>query len=335
MTSSPPVRQGVCDGPPTVSILIPAYNRAAVISQSIESALHQTNAHIEVVIGDNHSTDGTWDVIQRYAKRDSRIRAFRNESNIGPVRNWLRCATEAKGKYGKILWSDDLMAPTFVEKTLPFLQRHDDVGFVFSAREVFGDYSEDNCNVIGPTGIYESKVYFEGIIDAWRFPVSPGCALFRLETLRNNIILDVPNNIGSDFAMHGIGPDLLVYLLATSQYKRFAVVNEKLSFFRAHEGGISVASSKARLGLLYRVAIAYFVESYVDDRDLIKKVNAMFLISLMRYRRNELGLRRISDFYVANDDVSVDAGYLVVSFFRRIGRALARKFQRHARRLRL
>src|SRR5437879_4126737 len=98
---------------PLVSILIPLYNREQLLGPCIQSALDQTVRGFEVVIVDNASTDGTWQVCQAFAAKDSRVRIFRDPVNIGPVRNLQRCIQEARGQYGKILFSDDLIKPTF------------------------------------------------------------------------------------------------------------------------------------------------------------------------------------------------------------------------------
>ena len=64
---------------PLVSILIPVYNRASIVSRAIDSALSQTYSNIEIIIVDNNSTDSTWDILLKYKQRDSRIKIFKNE----------------------------------------------------------------------------------------------------------------------------------------------------------------------------------------------------------------------------------------------------------------
>lgn len=81
-----------------VSVLVPVYNRRDIIVETLSSALSQTYQNIEIVVVDNCSADGTWELISDLAKTDSRLRVFRNATNLGPVRNWLRCLQEAKGK---------------------------------------------------------------------------------------------------------------------------------------------------------------------------------------------------------------------------------------------
>ncbi len=295
---------------PLVSILIPVYNREKYIAQTIESALNQTYKNIEVIIVDNKSTDNTWSILQDYAKKDRRIKVYQNNKNIGPVRNWKRCIDYATGKYGKILWSDDLIAPEFIEKTLPFLEKNEDVGFVFTGTEIFYEDTGKRKEVyfIGKTGIYPTKNYIEGVLIGSNFPVSPGCALFRLKDLKKNLLLNIPNKINTDFSMHAIGNDLLIYLLTAKDYPKFAFVNEKLSFFRGHEGSISM-KSRNELELFYNVAKAFFVEHYVDSSTLRKKFNAKLLIHILKNRNNNLKISRLSDFYLENGVSFVDMNY--------------------------
>lgn len=304
-----------------VSILIPVYNRENLIEETVQSALKQTYENIEIIIVDNQSTDKTWEVLQKLILKDNRIRIFQNDTNIGPVRNWKRCIDEANGEYGKILWSDDLMAPAFLEKILPFLEDKD-VGFVFTGTEIFidGTNKKSSNYFIGETGIYESEKYIDGVLFDSNYPVSPGCALFRLDDLRKNLLIDVPNKVNSDFSMHAIGNDLLIFLLTAHQYKNFAFVNEKLSFFRAHEGSISIQSNDGKLPLHYNLASAYFIENY--RKDLIKKQNVI-LWNLLRIYKNsskKFNIDKISDFYMKKENYNLDYILLLKKIIRKIVR---------------
>lgn len=295
-----------------VSILIPVYNRADLIEETINSALSQTYDNIEVIVVDNKSTDGTWGILQRLVSKDKRLKIFQNDQNIGPVRNWKRCIDNATGEYGKILWSDDLIAPDFLEKTMPFLQ-DDEVGFVFTGTEIFEEDTGKKTDVyfIGSTGIYSSETYINGVLFEGNYPVSLGCALFRLKDLKENLLIDIPNKIGSDFSMHAIGNDLLIYLLTANKYKKFAFVNEKLSFFRSHAGSISIQSKDGKLPLHYNLASAFFVENY--RKDLISTMNAKIFITLIKYKQSgqKYGLIKLEDFYFFNKNYKLNCFYII------------------------
>jgi glycosyltransferase involved in cell wall biosynthesis len=243
--------------------LIPVYNRKHLIGPCIESALDQTMADMEVVIVDNASTDGTWEVCQEFASRDRRVRIFRNDTNIGPVRNWQRCFAEAKGKYGKILFSDDLMYPTFLEKTLPYMD-DPEVGFVFSMAEIGSQpgtgqqaykWANDSKKLSGNLFVHDTLL-------GGNLPVSPGAALFRLDDLRKNLLLGIPSPTMNDFLNHGAGIDLLLYLLTARSYAKVAYVDEPLVFFRSHPSSISIANQSSQINDSYTQTRIWFAQEY-------------------------------------------------------------------------
>ncbi len=306
-----------------VSILIPVFNRVKILPETLESAIKQSYQNIEIVVVDNHSTDGTWELIQEYSRKDSRIRAYQNEENIGPVRNWKRCIDLAGGEYGKILWSDDLIARDFVEKTLPLIDGNEKVGFVFTGAEIFPQKKPKRTSsyLIGPSGLYSAEQFIDGAILGGPYPVSPGCALFRMPDLKKNLMVDVPNKIGSDFAMHAIGNDLLLFLLTAKDYPFFGFVQETLSYFRAHSGSISISSKGGRLPLHYDLAKAFFAEKFRPD--VIRKFNVILKRDLFRYKNSvDYGIFSISDFYMDNQDLSVDPFFIAKKISDKILRSL-------------
>lgn len=301
-----------------VSILIPVYNRAGMIAETLDSALAQSYKNIEVIVVDNSSTDGTWEIVQAYAVDDSRVRCFRNSTNIGPVRNWLRCVEESAGYYGKILWSDDLISQDFLEKTIPYLNDKE-VGFVFTAVKIFKSLpaAGEIFYRIGETGIYPTEKFIVGDIQARGYPVSPGCAVFRIADLKKNLLLHVPNSVGSDFSMHAIGNDLLLFLLTAQEYSKFAFVSEVLSFFRVHEGSISTSSIDCKLPLHYNLARSFFVERY--RLDLLYLLNEKLYLELWRYPDSaKFGVRCVSDFYPTNKDARFSKAGLISFFVRKL-----------------
>lgn len=298
---------------PKVSILIPVYNRERIILETLNSAVSQTYKNIEVIVVDNKSTDNTFEVIKEFAKSYPNVKAYQNEENIGPVRNWRRCLEYATGEYVKILWSDDLIAPTFIEKTLPYLVNNEGVGFVFTGTEIFNDDTGQKTKAyfIGDTGIYDTKKFIESSLlgDPLPVPVSPGNAIFRRKDLEKNLMIDIPNKIGSDFKMHAIGNDVLIYLLTVKDYPKFAFLSETLSFFRGHEGSITCSTDAIKVCTFYNIARAYFVENYITDEKLRKKFNARLQFFLMRLGKNSY-IRRIQDFYFNEDKSDLDYLFL-------------------------
>lgn len=228
-----------------VSVLIPVYNRELYIEDCVQSALAQTWSDLEVVIVDNCSTDRTWEICQALVQRDSRIRVFRNDSNIGPVRNWKRCIDEARGDFGKILFSDDLIAPTFLERTMPFLE-DPAVSLVVTAANIDG---KTEYHWGGRGGKFSRWLYLRDMMVNGKLPVSPGAALFRMRDLRSNLLVD--------FSRDGIGPDLLLLLLTAVSCPSVAHVPEPLAIFHDHPGSIS-RQQKPQLARGYARARIWF-----------------------------------------------------------------------------
>ena len=70
---------------PYVTVTIPMYNNARFIGETIESVLSQSFTDFELLIYDDHSTDGSYDIAASLS--DSRIKLFRNSENLGPEGN--------------------------------------------------------------------------------------------------------------------------------------------------------------------------------------------------------------------------------------------------------
>lgn len=299
-----------------VSILIPTYNREKIILDTLNCAVNQTYKNTEIIVVDNKSTDNSYEIIKGFAELHPNVKVYQNEENIGPVRNWRRCLDYATGEYAKILWSDDLIAPDFLEKTLPYLEEHD-VGFVFTGTEIFSDNTGQRSKAyfIGETGIYDTGEYIKSSLlgKPLPVPVSPGNALFRKKDLEKNLMLDVPNKIGSDFKMHAIGNDALIYLLTAKDYPKFAFVNESLASFRAHNDSITISSNSIKLTILYHIAKAHFVENHVDDIRLRRKFNTrLFGICLKNMFKGKYGgVTSVKDFYFKSNNASIDSVYFL------------------------
>ncbi len=109
----------------TVSVLLITYNQSQFVGQALESILEQkTTFSIEVLVGDDCSTDGTSDVIERFAG-DERLKIIHRERNLGATKNLYDLQTRAKGKYLAYLEGDDYWNdPCKLQKQVEFLEKH-------------------------------------------------------------------------------------------------------------------------------------------------------------------------------------------------------------------
>lgn len=106
---------------PLVSICIPNYNYGRYLRTCVESALGQGGDEIEVIVSDNASTDDSLDVLASI--EDPRLCYWRNDSNLGVYPNWDKAVSAARGRWVKVLQSDDWLEPGFVSRCLEALER--------------------------------------------------------------------------------------------------------------------------------------------------------------------------------------------------------------------
>ncbi len=108
-----------------VSIIMPAFNAAAFISESIDSVLRQTYRKWELIIINDCSYDATADIIRRYKEEDSRIIILTNEMNQGVSTARNRGVCEATGHWIAYLDSDDIWTPDKLEQQMQLVYSKD------------------------------------------------------------------------------------------------------------------------------------------------------------------------------------------------------------------
>ena len=119
---------------PLVSVVIPTYNSAQYLPQTIESVLSQSWQNFEIIIVDDGSTDNTQEVVGAF--NSNKIRYIRQENSGGPSRPRNVGIHHARGKYISLLDSDDLMSRNKLAEAVSFLERYSDLGLVFANFEV-------------------------------------------------------------------------------------------------------------------------------------------------------------------------------------------------------
>lgn len=101
---------------PLVSICIPVYNAAKYIEETINCFLLQSYQNIEILVQDDYSNDGTWELMNSLFHNITKVKLYRNEKNLGIGPNWNNVYDHAKGEYVVIANADDLHKPSFIEK---------------------------------------------------------------------------------------------------------------------------------------------------------------------------------------------------------------------------
>jgi len=139
-THEQPVRKSCSEHPvrpdetPLVSIGLPVYNGERYLGKALDALLAQDYECFELIISDNASTDSTAEICRAYQAKDKRIRYFRNESNLGSVKNFSRVLDLSTGKY--FMWAahDDLWEPDCINRLVFCLEQNPE--FVLCASDV-------------------------------------------------------------------------------------------------------------------------------------------------------------------------------------------------------
>jgi hypothetical protein len=118
---------------PLVSIIMPVFNRRAIVGDAIRSVLDQRYSNFECIICDDGSTDGTADAIDALVKADDRITMLRNAANEGAAAARNKCLKTANGEYFAYIDSDNIWHPCFLSLMVAALARREDCQFAYAS----------------------------------------------------------------------------------------------------------------------------------------------------------------------------------------------------------
>lgn len=160
---------------PLVSILMTSYNREQYISEAIESVLLSTYTNFELIIVDDRSKDKTVDIARSYAEKDSRVKVFINEKNLGDYANRNKAASYATGEWIMSVDSDDKINVDGIEKVLKCMHQFPNAHFgmyhylgtelkeIQSSEAIRTHLLSKRFLAIGPGGTIIKRKYFESI----------------------------------------------------------------------------------------------------------------------------------------------------------------------------
>ena len=117
---------------PLVSVVTPFHNGGAYLSQCIESVLGQSYSTFEYILSDNCSTDGSGEIVERYARSDSRIRLVRQPRFLSQVQHYNRALAEIAedSVYCKMVQADDSIFPECLQSMVQAFAQSESIGLV-------------------------------------------------------------------------------------------------------------------------------------------------------------------------------------------------------------
>lgn len=214
-------------GEPLVSVVMPVYGTARFLPEAIESILGQTHRHIEFLIIDDASPDGSWPIIEGYARTDGRIVAIRNDVNVGVVRARNIGVERASGTYVVLMDSDDVSLPERISRQVAFLEDNPAYGACGSSIYEIDAEGKVGRTVTFPAGDEEIKRSFFFIT-----PVRHSTLVVRKECFdKLGLYEDMPEDL-----------DLLMRI---GRSYRIANLPECLVKYRVHGGNYILTDHRA------------------------------------------------------------------------------------------
>lgn len=152
-----------------VSICIPTYNQVKYLRAAVESAFAQTLDDLEVIVSDNHCTDGSAEYLA--SLQDRRLRVVRPPHHVSANENFDFCIGHAQGRYISLLCSDDLLAPRFARTMSDIMDAHEKVAFAYSAIE----WIDEHGRSLGSERHVGGSFHRPGNAELPRFLKGSGC----------------------------------------------------------------------------------------------------------------------------------------------------------------
>ncbi|MBN3905088.1 MAG: glycosyltransferase family 2 protein [Nostoc sp. NMS1] len=254
---------------PEVTVIMPAYNTEAYISQAIESVLGQTLKNLELIVVDDASTDKTLAIAQNFT--DDRLKIIASPKNLGPSGARNLAIKEAKGKWIAILDSDDWYLPERLEK---LLQVADAENADMVADDLY--YIKDGDKTPWNTLIAQSGEQIDTIkeIDSVYYvetdlPGRGGLTVGLTKPVIKREFL-VKNNIEYDESIR-LSEDFWFYLKCLAYKARFIFVPTPYYFYRSRLGSLVASTNKVK-----RLEETCNISKHFLEQDFIKTNPQLF-----------------------------------------------------------
>ncbi|MBC7404823.1 MAG: glycosyltransferase [Cytophaga sp.] len=216
---------------PLLSVCIITYNHAKYIRECIDSILEQQlTVPWEIVIADDHSTDGTREIIQEYQKKyPDLIRLILQKKNVGAEQNWLDLLANPKSKYLLYAEGDDFFTDlSKLQTQVAFLESHSEYSICFHpVRIMYEDGSVPD--EIYPTPDMQAKKQFTiQALLAHNF-MQTNSVMYRWRFANQDVRNILPRNIApGDWYLH----------LLHAQVGKIGYIERVMAVYRRHEGGV-------------------------------------------------------------------------------------------------
>ena len=235
-----------------VSIIIPCYNQAGYVEETVLSAINQTYQNIEIICVNDGSTDKTSEVIKKLVDKYKNIVFFDEPENKGVVAARNFAIQACTGEYILPLDADDTIEPTYVEKAVKVLDENKNIGVVYCRAKIFG--AEDKIWDL-PAYSKESFLYGNVVFCT---------ALFRKS--------DFVKAGGYKANMEHGWEDYDLWLSFVELGLDVYQIDEILFNYRKHHNESRTDSSNKNIHKIFKQIIKNHLDLYLDNKYFIRKI---------------------------------------------------------------
>lgn len=220
---------------PKISVIIPVFNTEKYLRECLNSVLFQSLYEIEIICANDGSTDNSLDILQEYAKKDTRIKII-NKQNEGPGITRNSAVKIAKGEYLLFLDSDDFLEKDALETLYNQIETDKSDIIFFNINYIYEDKS-DKIDFISP---YENRLQKKcfNIQEAFDILYDTNALAFKMYK-RN---LWISKNI--HYSNHLLGEDSLPYFIYLAYCKKISICKKHLYNYRKHSNSLSQIASR-------------------------------------------------------------------------------------------
>ena len=267
---------------PKISVVCAAYNCESTIKDTIDGITNQTFPDWELVIVNDKSIDNTWNLITELAKKDSRIKLFSNQHNMGFAFTRDRAIREATGEIIAINDSDDVSYPNRLEKIASAFNENPSLDIFYSNVDYYyPDTEERRRRFFQP--------FNNTLIKQIDFVPDPGAA-FRKEVYVKLGGYDTKIKLGADYDL---------WLRAEKAGMNFSYTEEALSQYTKHPNALTAQASPEA------IKNRQYWNQYVRVKNGLTKINPKIV--------EELAESDVIDFYLRkNFEVWFGSGSLPI-----------------------
>jgi len=245
-----------------ISVILPTYNGSKFISETIQSVLNQTYKNLEIILIDDNSTDNTFEIVKQFADKDSRIKLYKNDRNLGIGNNTNKALSLATGEFIMMQDHDDISSPVRAESILKVLIENPHITGCATRIYKINEYSKEYNHDIS-----EPRVVFDDC-DIHASEIFDRLILHPTVIYRKSILDKIDKPYSGDFKI--TSDDDLFYRLSKLGARWYFLDNRYL-LYREHKNRTSVSNKILHYDerkIMVRRVISYLLP-FATEEDII------------------------------------------------------------------